>query len=102
MRIRQPAFHRPATRKISRCFSWLFCGALVFGILLVESRPASALPIVPANVHPIPAFARKYGMPCSSCHEAWPKLSPFGQAFKDNGYQLGNEHDAPIYQHPSY
>jgi len=41
-------------------------------------------------------------MPCSSCHEAWPKLSPFGQAFKDNGYQLGNERDAPIYQHPSY
>ncbi|HEX8836025.1 MAG TPA: hypothetical protein VF748_03750, partial [Candidatus Acidoferrum sp.] len=50
----------------------------------------------------IPAFARKYGMPCSSCHEAWPKLSPFGQQFKDNGYQMGNERDAPIYQNPSY
>jgi hypothetical protein len=53
-------------------------------------------------VHAIPAFARKYGMPCSSCHEAWPKLSPFGQQFKDNGYQMGNERDAPIYQHPAY
>jgi hypothetical protein len=41
-------------------------------------------------------------MPCSSCHEAWPKLSPFGQQFKDNGYQMGNERDAPIYQHPAY
>jgi hypothetical protein len=41
-------------------------------------------------------------MPCSSCHQAWPMLSPFGQAFKDNGYQLGNERDAPIYQNPAY
>jgi hypothetical protein len=54
----------------------------------------------PANA--IPAFARKYGMPCSSCHEAWPKLSPFGQQFKDNGYQMGNDRDAPIYQSPAY
>lgn len=29
-------------------------------------------------------------------------LSPFGQAFKDNGYQLGNERDAPIFQNPAY
>ena len=31
----------------------------------------------------IPAFARKYGLPCSACHEAWPKLNSFGQNFKD-------------------
>ena len=36
----------------------------------------------------IPAFARKYGLRCSACHEAWPKLNNFGQVFKDNGYQL--------------
>jgi len=29
-------------------------------------------------------------------------LSPFGQMFKDNGYQLGNDRDAPIYQSPAY
>ncbi len=52
--------------------------------------------------HAIPAFARKYGLPCSACHEAWPMLNNFGQTFKDNGYQLGNERDAPIYQEPSY
>jgi hypothetical protein len=50
----------------------------------------------------IPAFARKYGLPCSACHEAWPKLNNFGQVFKDNGYQLGNDRDAPIFQQPSY
>ncbi|HET6176815.1 MAG TPA: hypothetical protein VFE61_07785, partial [Candidatus Sulfotelmatobacter sp.] len=49
----------------------------------------------------IPAFARKYGLPCSACHEAWPMLNNFGQTFKDNGYQLGNDRDAPIYQEPA-
>jgi hypothetical protein len=64
-----------------------------------------ALGIFVAMVQPsygIPAFARKYGLPCSACHEAWPMLNNFGQTFKDNGYQLGNGRDAPIYQEPSY
>lgn len=50
----------------------------------------------------IPAFARKYGLPCSACHEVWPKLNTFGQTFKDNGYQLMNDRDSPIWQNPSY
>jgi len=50
----------------------------------------------------IAAFARKYGLPCSACHDAWPKLNNFGQTFKDNGYQLLNDRDAPIWQNPSY
>lgn len=50
----------------------------------------------------IPAFARKYGLPCSACHENWPKLNVFGQTFKDNGYQLMNDRDSPIWQNPSY
>jgi hypothetical protein len=29
-------------------------------------------------------------------------LNNFGQTFKDNGYQLGNGKDAPVYQDPSY
>jgi hypothetical protein len=70
----------------------LFYCLLLFFVLLVNCSSASA----------IPAFARKYGMPCSSCHEAWPKLSPFGQQFKDNGYQLGNDRDAPIFQQAAY
>ncbi|HSZ20998.1 MAG TPA: hypothetical protein VK770_14490 [Candidatus Acidoferrum sp.] len=102
MQVREPAAEWPATQKISKKFSYRLCAALGIAVFLVASHPASALPVPPAGVHAIPAFARKYDMPCSSCHEAWPKLSPFGQAFKDNGYQLGNERDAPIYQHPSY
>lgn len=29
-------------------------------------------------------------------------LTPFGQQFKDNGYQMGNDRDAPIFQNPAY
>jgi hypothetical protein len=65
---------------------------LAMGILVVAVPPSYA----------IPAFARKYGLPCSACHEAWPMLNNFGQTFKDNGYQLGNGRDAPIYQEPAY
>src|ERR1700674_480056 len=75
---------------------------LVLVFLFVDCKPASALPGPSLKVFPIPAFARKYGMPCSSCHEAWPKFSPFGQWFKDNGYQMGNDRDAPIFQQAAY
>ena len=65
---------------------------LLLSVLMASARPAAA----------IPAFARKYGLPCSACHAAWPMLNNFGQTFKDNGYQLGNGHDAPIYHQPEY
>lgn len=53
-------------------------------------------------VHALPAFARKYGLRCSACHESWPMLNSFGQKFKDNGYQLMNDRDAPIWQNAAY
>src|ERR1700676_656109 len=102
MNVVGPGSHRCVKNRNSSLAFSLVCAALTLGFLLIDSRSASALPHPAGKIHPIPAFARKYGMPCSSCHEAWPKLSPFGQAFKDNGYQLGNERDAPIYQNPSY
>ena len=61
-------------------------------VVLTCSQPANALP----------AFARKYGLRCSACHESWPMLNYFGQKFKDNGYQLMNDRDAPIWQNPGY
>ncbi|MFZ0951259.1 MAG: hypothetical protein WAN17_03270 [Candidatus Sulfotelmatobacter sp.] len=55
-----------------------------------------------SDAHALPAFARKYGLRCSACHESWPMLNYFGQKFKDNGYQLMNDRDAPIWQNPGY
>jgi hypothetical protein len=49
-----------------------------------------------------PAFARKYGVRCTSCHEAWPVLNDFGRAFRDNGYQMLLSKDEPTTTHPAY
>jgi hypothetical protein len=87
----RPCLHN-ARNRLVRPGSYFLSSFVLLSFFLIECRPAQA----------IPAFARKYGIPCSSCHEAWPKLSPFGQAFKDNGYQMGNDRDAPIFQSPAY
>src|SRR6184192_259826 len=67
-----------------------------------RSRAYTAYSLTVHKAAAIPAFARKYGLPCSACHTAWPELNAFGQAFKDNGYQLGNDRDSPIFQAPAY
>jgi hypothetical protein len=72
---------------------WFVTVALVLVFLVLSGgQRANALP----------AFARKYGLRCSACHESWPMLNYFGQKFKDNGYQLMNDRDAPIWQNPGY
>jgi hypothetical protein len=87
MRLWRQSFAR---HKFATPFS---TAALVLTFVVLScSQPASALP----------AFARKYGLRCSACHESWPMLNYFGQKFKDNGYQLMNDRDAPIWQNPSY
>jgi hypothetical protein len=65
---------------------------LLLAVLLPAPKPANA----------IPAFARKYGLPCSACHIGWPELNNFGQVFRDNGYQMMNDRDSPITRDPSY
>lgn len=50
----------------------------------------------------IPAFARKYGLQCTGCHEAWPTLNDFGRAFRDNGYQMLLGEDTPTKLSPGY
>jgi hypothetical protein len=102
MNFAKPAAVRPAIAGVSGLLSSFIYVAMFLGFISVSPRPASALPITAARVYSLPAFARKYDMPCSACHDSWPRLSPFGQAFKDNGYQLMNDRDAPIYQNPSY
>jgi hypothetical protein len=87
------AFRRFHLRNILQLASSFTAVALVLAcVILTCSQPANALP----------AFARKYGLRCSACHESWPMLNYFGQKFKDNGYQLMNDRDAPIWQNPGY
>jgi hypothetical protein len=43
----------------------------------------------PRHALSIPTYARQYNLSCSSCHSPVPKLTPFGQEFEANGFQLG-------------
>jgi hypothetical protein len=49
---------------------------------------ASLAVLTPSSARAIPAFARKYGTSCLTCHSVYPKLTPFGEAFRRNGYRF--------------
>jgi hypothetical protein len=52
-----------------------------------------ATTLVAGRAGAIPAFARKTGMGCPACHDAWPRLNDFGELYRDRGYRLGNVDD---------
>jgi hypothetical protein len=44
----------------------------------------------------MPAFARKYGMTCKTCHSPFPKLKPYGEDFAANGFVIKDK-ETPRY-----
>src|SRR5690242_7986939 len=44
--------------------------------------------ILPRPSNGLPLFARKYGVACTTCHLAFPRLNSFGMAFRQNGYRM--------------
>ncbi len=48
----------------------------------------------------IPAFARKYGTSCSTCHSNFPELNDFGEAFKKNGFKFPKDDETFAKQPP--
>src|SRR6267154_6185010 len=69
------------------------CSLLLMVVaFMLWAAPASA----------VPAFARKYGVRCTVCHEAWPVLNDFGRAFRDNGYRMNLGKDEPTAIEPAY
>jgi hypothetical protein len=77
---------------MQRLLVWFFAGLTVLFTIPLTSKQALA----------IPAFARKYDVPCSLCHSAFPKLNDFGTAFRDNGFQMGGDKDNPVNQPAAY
>jgi plastocyanin len=66
--------------------------ALVFGM-------GGAI-LAPPAAEAIPAFARKYRTSCQTCHTAYPKLNPFGQAYRLRGYRMPDETEDMIKETP--
>lgn len=49
--------------------------------------------VTPASAWAVPAFARQYGTSCQTCHVAFPKNTPFGEAFRRNAYRFPGGRD---------
>ena len=63
---------------------------LAAGLVLFDAAPAGA----------VPAFSRKYQTSCQTCHAIFPKLNPFGEAFRLNGYRWPLETPELVKQKP--
>jgi hypothetical protein len=48
----------------------------------------------------IPYFARKYETACSTCHNNFPELNDFGEAFKKNGWKFPKDDETYVKQPP--
>jgi len=56
-----------------------------FSVVLALSLAAAA------DLSAIPAFARRYGTPCSLCHDPVPRLTAFGEQFAARGFRLADD-----------
>lgn len=48
----------------------------------------------------IPAFARKYQTSCTTCHNNFPELNDFGEAFKKNGFKFPKDDETFVKEAP--
>jgi len=63
--------------------------AWAFGLLVVPTALTGVFVLLPPRTaRALPAFAQQTGMACAACHVGGygPQLTPFGRAFKINGY----------------
>ena len=59
---------------------------MMIRMLSLAAAGAVVLTAIPAQA--IPSFARKYGTSCTTCHTVYPKLTPFGEAFRRDGFRF--------------
>lgn len=64
--------------------------SILTGILLLFPDPTSA----------IPAFARKYKTSCATCHAGFPKLTPYGEAYRLNGFRMPEDEEGSVQEEP--
>lgn len=50
----------------------------------------------PSTSNGMPAFARKYGVSCLTCHSAFPRLNAFGEQFVADNMRLSNWKEAAV------
>src|SRR5713226_9833799 len=68
--------------------------ALVLGFILF------LLPWSSPKANAIPAFSRKYQTSCATCHNNYPELNDFGEAFKKSGFKFPKDDDTFVKEPP--
>jgi hypothetical protein len=70
------------------------------GRFVLGAAAAALLFVAVGTASAFPGFARKYSpdssslftfMPCAGCHDSFPKLTPFGRRFKENGFRMDGD-----------
>jgi len=69
----------PMSRK-----SWRVDASVLTGLVMAGAVIWMVLASAPKS-QAIPAFSRKYQTSCTTCHNNYPELNDFGEAFKKNG-----------------
>ena len=72
----------------TRIVASLTAVVVVFCVMLASVPKTSA----------IPAFSRKYGTSCTTCHNNYPELNDFGLAFKKNGFKFPKDDETFVKQ----
>lgn len=75
-------FWPPLRRRLRRSTTLALARVVAGGGLLVLSY---------TSAEAIPAFSRRYAVPCHFCHDGYPQLSVIGEQFKERGYRLEND-----------
>lgn len=69
----------------------ILAASVVFLWVLLGSVPKSSA---------IPAFSRKYQTSCTTCHNNYPELNDFGEAFKKNGFKFPKDDETFVKEPP--
>jgi hypothetical protein len=71
----------------------------LFAAAVVLASVAVALASAPKS-SAIPAFSRKYQTSCTTCHNNYPELNDFGEAFKKNGFKFPKDDETFVKEPP--
>src|SRR6201987_4283248 len=70
--------------------------ASMTAVVVVLSAMLTSVPKTSA----IPAFSRKYQTSCTTCHNNYPELNDFGEAFKKNGFKFPKDDETFVKEPP--
>ncbi len=71
---------------------WMF-GLVARRAWILAVLVAACALAAPRSAEAVPVFARRYGTSCQTCHVVFPRLTPFGEAFRRNGYRFPDGQD---------